>query len=143
MSQLDDWMRKQRADNDAAREATAKREAAFLGHAAAGRAAIANGSYRPTAEWSPKRTELGDFISREVSGIDLNAADATNRPDPEDEAAAWAWRHTKADQRQLVLEGDPEATAAVTALIARYDPAEPGGQDWRNGVETDREGIPL
>ena len=141
--QFSRWINQQREDNAAKRDADAKREAAFLNHAAAGRAAMANGSYRATAEWSPKRTELGDFISREVSGIDLSAADATNRPDPEDEAAAWAWRNTRADQRKLVLEGDAEATAAVAAKIATYDPQEPGGLDWRNGVETDREGIPL
>jgi hypothetical protein len=141
--QLSRWMNDQRASNEAARQATAKREAAFLGHAAAGRAAIANGSYTKPAEWTPPRTVLGDFISKEVSGIDLSAAEETNRPDPGDEAADWAWRHTPADQRQLVLEGDPEATAAVAARLATYDPAEPGGQHWRGEIETDAQGIPL
>lgn len=142
-SELNQWMNAERERNAAKRAADQSREANFLNHAAAGRAAVANGSYTKPAEWSPKRTELGDFISKEVSGIDLNAADETNRPDPGDEAAAWAWRHTDADQRQLVLEGDPEATAAVAARLATYDPAEPGGKNWRNGVETDAQGIPL
>jgi hypothetical protein len=141
--QLAEWMTTQREDNAAARDADARREAALLGHAAAGRAAVANGTYQPSREWTPKRTELSDFISKEVMGIDLSAADEMARPDPEDDAAASAWRITPADQRQLVLEGDAEATAAIVAKIRGYDPAEPGGQNWRNGVETDAQGIPL
>ena len=136
-------MRDERAKNAAARDADQSREAGLLGYAQAQRAKIADGSYRASREWTPPRTVLGDWISKEVSGVDLDAAEETNRPDPGDEAADWAWRHTQADQRQLVMEGDPEATAAVAARIATYDPAEPGGQSWRNGVETDREGIPL
>ena len=141
--QLNQWMRDERAKNAAARAADQSREAGLLGYAAGQRAKIANGTYTPSREWTPPRTVLGDFISKEVSGIDLDAAEETNRPDPGDEAADWAWRHTPADQRQLVLEGDPEATAAVAARLATYDPAEPGGKNWRNGVETDAQGIPL
>ena len=82
-------MRDERAKNAAARAADQSREAGLLGYAAGQRAKIANGTYTPSREWTPPRTELSDFISRSVSGIDP-AAGEEPEPSKVDFDTAWS-----------------------------------------------------
>lgn len=118
---LSRWMDAERAKNDAARAADRTREANLLNFAGDQRARQASGSYRPSAEWTPSRSSLGDWISREVRGIEPDAG--TREPAPEHLAAvAGEWPEAEEDAvREAAWANlDPETQAAG------LDPDGPG-----------------
>jgi hypothetical protein len=142
MSELNDWMTKQRSDNEGKRQADMAREAALLGHAGAQRERIARGENVSTREWTPKRSELSDFISREVSGIDPDAGAQPKAP-VGDPAQEWAWRQTDRTLREGLAAEDPDAVQRFAGIVDQYNPNVGTGQRWDNGHEIDQNGDAL
>jgi hypothetical protein len=66
-------MNRQRAEIEERRAADRNRDANLLNYAGDQRGRQASGTYVRPAEWTPPRSSLGDWISREVRGIDPDA----------------------------------------------------------------------
>jgi hypothetical protein len=134
--QLNQWMAAERQAIEAKRGADRAREAAFLGHADAQRARIARGEDVSTQGWTAPRSSLGDWISREVSGIDPDAG--TREPAPhvtpgefdketEDRLRADAWSSLDPDVQEAGLDPDgPGFPAAAEAFSTAVDQAFAG-----------------
>jgi hypothetical protein len=106
-------MDQERAKYDAIRAADQAREAGLLGYEASQRAAIANGSYRPSAEWTPQRSAF-DVAVRQAIGIEDPEAPADTSPVhmgmTTNARAAWE-SFSDADQLAIRDDHDPELTA--------------------------------
>jgi hypothetical protein len=77
-------------------------------------AAARAGTAKATA-WQAPRSALGDFISREVLGIDLDAGTH------EETVRREAWSTLTPEQQESVTAEEPEAQEAYAAAVAKVE----------------------